>query len=94
MRQVDASAGLLMRLEEPTSGRVTFDGVDMYAQKGGAMRRLRRDIQIIFQDPYTSLNPRMTVGDIIGEPFDIHPDVVPKSGRQAAGPRAAGPGRD
>ena len=72
----------LMRLEEPTAGKVTFDGVDMYAQKGGAMRRLRRDIQIVFQDPYTSLNPRMTVADIVGEPFDIHPDVVPKGGRK------------
>ncbi len=75
---------LLMRLEEPTSGTVTFDGVDMYAQKGRAMRRLRRDIQIVFQDPYTSLNPRKTVGDIVGEPFDIHPDVVPKKGRRKA----------
>ena len=73
---------LLMRLEEPTSGTVMFDGVDMYAQKGRAMRRLRRDIQIVFQDPYTSLNPRMTVGDIIGEPFEIHSDVVPKGGRR------------
>jgi oligopeptide transport system ATP-binding protein len=72
----------LMRLEEPTAGKVTFGGIDMYAQSGGAMRRLRRDIQIVFQDPYTSLNPRMTVGDIIGEPFDIHPDAVPKSGRK------------
>lgn len=72
----------LMRLEEPTSGKVTFNGIDMYAQSGGAMRRLRRDIQIVFQDPYTSLNPRKTVGDIIGEPFEIHPDVVPKGGRR------------
>ena len=72
----------LIRREEPTAGKVTFDGVDMYAQKGGAMRRLRRDIQIVFQDPYTSLNPRMTVADIVGEPFDIHPDVVPKGGRK------------
>ncbi|MFT4165408.1 MAG: dipeptide ABC transporter ATP-binding protein, partial [Microlunatus sp.] len=72
----------LMRLEEPTSGKVTFNGTDMYAQSGAAMRRLRRDIQIVFQDPYTSLNPRKTVGDIIGEPFEIHPDVVPKTGRR------------
>ncbi len=75
---------LLMRLEEPTSGSLVFDGVDMYSQRGRAMRRLRRDIQIVFQDPYTSLNPRKTVGDIIGEPFDIHPDVVPKKGRRRA----------
>ncbi len=73
---------LLMRLEEPTSGRLLFDGVDMYTQRGAAMRRLRRDIQIVFQDPYTSLNPRKTVGDIVGEPFEIHPDAVPKGGRR------------
>ena len=75
---------LLMRLEEPTSGHVEFQGVNMNAQSGGAMRRMRRDIQIVFQDPYTSLNPRKTVGDIIGEPFDIHPDVVPKGNRRRA----------
>ena len=73
---------LLMRLEEPTAGKLTFDGADVYAQQGGDMRRLRRDIQIVFQDPYTSLNPRKTVGDIIAEPFEIHPDVVPKGGRR------------
>ncbi|KAB7746192.1 dipeptide ABC transporter ATP-binding protein [Nostocoides sp. F2B08] len=75
---------VLMRLEEPTSGSVDFDGVDMFQQSGSAMRRLRRDIQIIFQDPYTSLNPRKTVGDIIGEPFEIHREVVPKGGRKKA----------
>ena len=74
---------MLMRLEEPTDGKLTFDGVDMYAQKGAAMRRLRRDIQIVFQDPYTSLNPRKTVGDIVGEPFEIHSEVVPKNKRRA-----------
>jgi len=73
---------LLIRLEEPTSGQVIFEGIDMYKQTGAAMRRLRRDIQIVFQDPYTSLNPRKTVGDIVGEPFDIHPEVVPKGGRR------------
>jgi oligopeptide transport system ATP-binding protein len=73
---------MLMRLEEPTAGKLFFDGIDVYAQKGSAMRRLRRDIQIVFQDPYTSLNPRKTVGDIVGEPFEIHTDVVPKRGRR------------
>ena len=48
---------MLMRLEEPTAGKLTFDGIDVYSQKGAAMRKLRRDIQIVFQDPYTSLNP-------------------------------------
>jgi len=75
-------ARMLMRLEEPTDGKLTFDGVDVYSQKGGAMRRLRRDIQIVFQDPYTSLNPRMTVGDIVGEPFEIHTDVLTKRDRR------------
>ena len=74
---------LLMRLEEPTEGTVEFDGVDMFGQKGSDMRRLRRDIQIVFQDPYTSLNPRRTVGEIVGEPFAIHPDVVPRNKRKA-----------
>jgi oligopeptide transport system ATP-binding protein len=73
---------MLIRLEEPTAGKLTFDGVDMYSQKGGDMRRLRRDIQIVFQDPYTSLNPRKTVGDIVGEPFEIHSDVVSKKDRR------------
>jgi oligopeptide transport system ATP-binding protein len=73
---------LLMRLEEPTAGELHFDGVDMYSQDRRSMRRMRRDIQIVFQDPYTSLNPRKTVADIIGEPFEIHPDAVPKEGRK------------
>ena len=62
---------LLMRLEEPTEGKVVFDGEDFSKASGREMRRLRRNIQIVFQDPYTSLNPRMTVGDIIGEPLKI-----------------------
>ncbi len=73
---------LLMRLEEPTSGSVVFEGQDWSGASARETRRLRRDIQIVFQDPYTSLNPRMTVGDIVGEPFQIHPDVVPKGGRR------------
>src|SRR3954447_8575369 len=76
-------AQVLMRLEPPTSGTATFEGRDMFALKGAELRRLRRDIQIVLQDPYTSLNPRMTVGDIIGEPFEIHPDVAPRGSRAA-----------
>lgn len=75
-------AKLLMRLEEPTSGSATYQGTNIYDLKGSALRRLRRNIQIVFQDPYASLNPRMTVGDIIGEPFNVHPDVEPKGGRR------------
>ena len=62
--------------------KLIFDGVDVYSQKGSAIRRLRRDIQIVFQDPYTSLNPRKTVGDIIGEPFEIHTDILTKRDRR------------
>jgi oligopeptide transport system ATP-binding protein len=62
----------LLRLIEPTSGEVYFDGEDVRALGGGDLRRLRREMQIIFQDPYASLNPRLKVRDIIGEPFVIH----------------------
>ena len=73
---------LLMRLEEPTSGKVIFGGEDWSGATGRKLRQMRRNIQIVFQDPYTSLNPRMTVGDIVGEPLEIHSDVVPKGGRR------------
>lgn len=72
---------LLVQLEAPTSGELRFEGRDVLSASRNDVRRMRRDIQIVFQDPYTSLNPRKTVGDIIGEPFDIHPTVVPKGGR-------------
>jgi oligopeptide/dipeptide ABC transporter ATP-binding protein len=74
-------ARLLMHLEKPTSGRTLFEGRNIYAMKGAEIRRMRRNIQMIMQDPYTSLNPRMTVGDIIGEPFEIHRDVAPRRDR-------------
>jgi oligopeptide transport system ATP-binding protein len=75
-------AKLLMVLERPTAGQVKFKGEDIYALKGKAFKAMRRNIQIVFQDPYSSLNPRMTVGDIIGEPFDIHPEVAPRGERR------------
>ncbi|PZF83508.1 peptide ABC transporter ATP-binding protein [Jiangella anatolica] len=75
-------AKLLMRLEEPTSGQTYFHGQNIYDLQGRALRELRRNIQIVFQDPYSSLNPRMTVGDIVGEPFDIHPEVAPRGQRR------------
>jgi oligopeptide transport system ATP-binding protein len=75
---------LLIRLEEPTAGTALFEGQDIYQLSGRDMRRLRRRIQIVFQDPYSSLNPRMTVGDIVGEAFDIHPEVTPRGDRRKA----------
>ncbi|MER5701274.1 dipeptide ABC transporter ATP-binding protein [Micromonospora sp. NPDC002296] len=75
-------ARLLMRLETPTSGRATLEGKDLFRASGAELRRLRRNMQMVMQDPYTSLNPRMTVGDIIGEPFDIHPDAAPKGSKR------------
>ena len=67
----------VIRAIEPTSGSVQFAAqegqwVDVLAQKGEDLRRLRRQIQMIFQDPYSSLNPRKRVGAIIGDPFEIH----------------------
>ena len=62
----------ILRLIEPTSGDVWFDGNDVTALDAGALQRLRRDMQIIFQDPFASLNPRMTIGSIIGEALVIH----------------------
>ena len=65
---------LILRLIEPTSGTIQFDGRDLLAASRGEMRRLRRDLQIIFQDPFASLDPRFHVEDIIAEPLIIHPD--------------------
>jgi oligopeptide transport system ATP-binding protein len=63
---------VILRLMEPTSGEVSFQGKGVFKLNREELRRMRRDMQIIFQDPYSSLNPRMTVGDIVGEPLEIH----------------------
>ncbi len=63
---------LALGLLEPTAGEITFEGVNLAGLTKEELRRIKRDMQIIFQDPYSSLNPRMTAGDIIGEPLQIH----------------------
>lgn len=77
-------AKLLVGLEKPTRGEIRVRGEDLTRMSGTALRRARRNIQMVLQDPYTSLNPRMTVGDIIGEPYDIHPDAAPGYGKARA----------
>lgn len=62
----------LIRLYEPTAGEIEFEQKDFLKVDGGELRQLRKDIQMIFQDPYASLDPRMTVGQILRQPFDIH----------------------
>lgn len=62
----------LIRLYEPTGGEITFDGQDFLNMKSGDLRKKRKNMQMIFQDPYASLDPRMTVGQIIRQPMDIH----------------------
>src|ERR1700755_3285269 len=62
----------IVRLVEPTAGSVSLQGVDITQMEGAELRAQRRTLQIIFQDPYGSLNPRMTVEDVVGEALDIH----------------------
>ncbi len=62
----------IMRLEEPTDGRVLFEGRDVANASKSELFQIRRDIQAIFQDPYSSLNPRMTIGEIVREPLEVH----------------------
>src|ERR671912_378205 len=70
----------ILQLYKPTAGEVFFDGRDLTKLDGGEMRKMRRHLQMIFQDPYASLNPRMTVGSIVSEPMQIH-NLVPKRDR-------------
>src|ERR1700754_4351447 len=66
------TARCVLRLLEPSEGEILFDGRDVRGLSGGDLRAMRRNMQIVFQDPYASLNPRMTVGAILGEAFTIH----------------------
>ena len=81
-----------MRLSEPTGGTVTFEGQELSSLSGSAMREKRRKMQMIFQDPYASLNPRMRVGEIVGEGL-THPRPCQGQRSQASGAGAADAGR-
>jgi oligopeptide/dipeptide ABC transporter ATP-binding protein len=72
---------LLLRLIEPTAGRVLFDGTDIRTLDAKALRRARSDFQLVFQDPFAALNPRMTVGDMVAEPLLLH-NIVPAAQRR------------
>jgi oligopeptide transport system ATP-binding protein len=73
----------ILLLERPTAGEIIYDGVDLASLPHKELQALRRRIQVIFQDPYSSLNPRMKVGDIIGEPIKVH-GIEPNGKRRAA----------
>jgi oligopeptide transport system ATP-binding protein len=73
----------ILQLERPTSGEIVFEGQDLTKLDGAALRRARRRIQVIFQDPYSSLNPRMTIGQILAEPLAVH-GIVPEGAARAA----------
>ena len=73
----------LLRLERATSGTIQFDGIDVVTAKGDALKAYRRKVQVIFQDPYSSLNPRMTIGQIIAEPMLVYRLVPDRKAAQA-----------
>jgi oligopeptide transport system ATP-binding protein len=75
-------AQTLLRLEEPTDGHVYYNGEDIFAMSPRRLREFRRAAQIIFQDPYEALNPKMTVGDIVAEPWVIHRGIVARGDRR------------
>jgi oligopeptide transport system ATP-binding protein len=72
----------VLRLERPTEGRIVFEGHDISNLADGELRGVRRHMQVIFQDPYSSLNPRMTIGEILAEPLKVH-GIVPEARRRA-----------
>ena len=69
----------ILQLYKPTGGSIKFNGTELNGLKGSSLRAVRRDMQMIFQDPYGSLNPRMTCGDIVGEPLKVHKLTSSKS---------------
>ena len=73
----------ILQLERPTSGQILFEGADLAALDERALRSVRRRVQVIFQDPYASLNPRMTIGQILAEPLRVH-GIVPEAGAREA----------
>jgi oligopeptide/dipeptide ABC transporter ATP-binding protein len=77
------TARMIVRLIEPTAGQIMFDGHDITHLRQGSMRPLRREIQMIFQDPYSSLNPRHTVGSIVGAPFRLQKVKTEKGTKQS-----------
>ena len=87
------TARLLLRLMEPTAGSISFEGEEIAYIKGAELKALRREMQMIFQDPYSSLNPRKTVGSIISDPFVIHGMHKEAGHAQEGGPGADGHGR-
>jgi oligopeptide/dipeptide ABC transporter ATP-binding protein len=78
----------LMNLESPTAGQIFFEGVDVTHIGGKGLQEMRRHIQMVFQDPYESLNPTMTIGDIVGEPLVVHRLTADKREREARVTRA------
>ncbi len=75
-------ARTILQLYRPTSGQVLFDGVDLASLQENDLRKMRRRMQMIFQDPYASLNPRLTVGAIIAAPLDVHTTMTQKEKRE------------
>ena len=84
---------MLLRLIEPTSGSISFNGQNVLQAGPAELRRLRRDMQIIFQDPFASLNPRMRVEEIVTEPLVIHSFLPDSNGRAAEQPRSSVPSK-
>ena len=72
----------ILQLERPTAGSITFEGQELSGLRGEALRSMRRRIQVIFQDPYSSLNPRLKIGEIIGEPIRVHGLITDKAKRE------------